>query len=88
MSRGPGLHRCKVSTERGAATEHLRHCVRRARLAAGLTREQAAADCKVSADTILNWENGTCEPKWSKLLDAPILGRFFRAELARVLEAA
>jgi DNA-binding XRE family transcriptional regulator len=85
---GPGLHKTKVGAPRGTATEHLRHCVRRARLAAGLTREQAAADCKVSSDTILNWENGSCEPKWSKLLDAPVMGKFFRAELARVLEAA
>jgi DNA-binding XRE family transcriptional regulator len=87
-TRGPGIHGCKVGAQRGAATAALRICVRRARLAAGLTLEQAARDVGCSEDSISRWERGETEPRFSKLLDAPVMGKFFRAELARVLEAA
>lgn len=75
----------KLFTLRCDATAGLRHCVRRARLAAGLSREAAALDVGVSDDSILRWEQGTAEPKCSLLLDAPLMGPFFRAEMQRFL---
>lgn len=68
-------------------TARLRHCVRRARAAVGLTREACARDVGVSDDTVLRWESGRSKPDIDALLDAPLMGPAFAEELRQLLAA-
>lgn len=75
----------KVATLPMPASELLRLAVRSARKATGLSLLRCAIDVRCSTDTIIAWEHGASRPDVGKLLDAPVMGPAFSAELERLL---
>lgn len=73
-------HEQRIGMPESNTSTLLRGCVRKARIAASLTLEAASFDVGVHWETIKRWESGKTSPDVQKLLDAPKIGPFFRAQ--------
>ena len=47
--------------------EKLNISLKAARVNANLTQKELADELKVTVDTVINWESGKSEPKWSQV---------------------
>src|SRR4051812_21186975 len=80
FDRAARSHAQNVGTSATPTRTVLAQCVRRARIAAGLTQENAALDLGVDVRTLRRWESGTHLVDVEVLHDAPKMGPAWRVQ--------